>query len=108
DCAVMKFRMDNIPAFVEEEYKTATKNFLAAIHFELAEIRYPDGRVDRVTREWKDAEHELRQDNRFGVQLKRGKEIGEEVRKLVAEEGDEYSKAIQVYNYIRESFLWND
>lgn len=108
DCALMKFRMDNIPAFVEEEYMTATKNFLAAIHFELAEIRYPDGRVDRVTREWKDAEHELRQDNRFGVQLKRGKEIGEEVRKLVAEEGDEYSKAIQVYNYIRESFLWND
>jgi hypothetical protein len=108
DCALMKFGMNNIPAFVEEDFMTAKKNFLSSIQFELSEIRHTDGRVDKVTKEWKDAELELRQEQRFGVQLKRGKDIGEEVRKLVDGETDELVKAKKVYNFIRDWFVWND
>jgi len=108
DCAQMQFGMKNIPAFVEEDFMTAKKNFLSAIHFELSEVKHPDGRIDKVTKEWKDAEQELRQENRFGVQLKRGKDIGEEVKKLVANEADELTKARKVYDFIKGWYLWND
>jgi hypothetical protein len=57
----MKVAMRNIPAFVEEDYMTARSNFLAAVHFELSEIVYFDGRTDKLTQEWKDAENELRE-----------------------------------------------
>lgn len=108
DCSLMKFAMKDVPAFVEEDYMTAKKNFVSSIHFELSEIRYPDGRVDKVTKEWKDAEQELRTDNRFGTQLRRGKEIGEEVRKLIVGETDETEKARKVYNFIKDWYVWND
>jgi hypothetical protein len=108
DCALMKFGMKNIPGFVEEDYMTAKKNFLSSIHFELSEIRHFDGRVDKVTKEWKDAEKELRDDAKFGVQLKRGKDIGEEVKKLIANETDELIKAKKVYEFIKGWYLWND
>jgi hypothetical protein len=108
DCGQMKYAMRNIPAFVEEDYMTAKKNFISSIHFELSEIRHPTGGVDKVTKEWKDAEQELRQENRFGAQLRRGKEIGEEVKKLIAGETDELTKAKKVYEFIKERYLWND
>ena len=108
DCAVMQFGMKNIPAFVEEDYMTAKKNFLSGIHFELSEIRHFDGRIDRVTKEWKDAEDELKRDSQFGVQLRRGKDIGAEVEKLVANETDQLTRAKAVFNFIQEWFIWND
>lgn len=107
DCQLMKFGMKNIPAFVEENYMTAKKNFLSAIHFELSEVRHPDGRVDKVTKEWKDAEQELRQESRFGVQLRRGKDIGDEVKKLVGAETDAFAKARKVYDFIKDWYVWN-
>ena len=48
DCALMKFGMKDIPAFVEEDYMTARKNCFSAINFELAEVRRPNGGVDKV------------------------------------------------------------
>lgn len=108
DCVRMEYGMKNIPAFIEEDYMTAKKNFLSAIHFELSEIRYFDGRVDRITKEWKDAEEELRRDNKFGVQLKRGRELGQEVEGLVSEVTDDLTKAKKVYSFIKDWYSWND
>ncbi len=108
DCALMKYGMKNIPAFAEEDYMTAKRNFISAIHFELSEVRHPDGRVDKVTKEWKDAEQELRQNNEFGVQLRKAKDLGEEVKKVVANETDELAKAKKVYDFIKGHYLWNE
>jgi hypothetical protein len=108
DCSLMQFGMKDIPAFVEEEYMTAKKNWLSAIHFELSEVKHFSGRTDKVTKEWKDAEQELQQEYRFGVQLKRGKDIGDEVAKVIAGETDELMKAKKVYEFVKEWYLWND
>ncbi len=108
DCLVMKFGMKDIPAFIEEDYMTARKNFLSSINFELSEVRHPDGRVDKVTKEWKDAELELRQDGKFGLQLRRGKDIGAQVEALVQGETDELLKAKKVYTFIRDWYVWNE
>ena len=66
-CSMQKFAMENIPAFVEEDFMTAKSNFLSAIRFELKEVHHLSGRVDRITKEWRDVENEFRQDSRFVV-----------------------------------------
>lgn len=108
DCALMKFGMKDIPAFVQEDYMTAKKNFLSSIQFELAQVQHPDGRIDKITKEWKDAELELRQDAKFGVQLRRGRELGQEIEKLIEGENEALVKAKKVYNFIRDWYLWNN
>ena len=108
DCALMKLAMKDVPAFKEEDYMTARKNFVSAIHFELSEVRHTDGRVDKVTKEWKDAEQEMRQDMQFGAQLRKGRDIGHEVEKIVGSETDAYVKATKVYDFIRDWYVWND
>ncbi len=78
DCSRLKFAIKNIPAFKEEEFMTAKSNFISAINFELSQINYFDGRKDKITKEWKDADEELRQNSQFGLQIKRGKDIVDE------------------------------
>jgi hypothetical protein len=65
DCSSMKFAMDDIPSFIDEEYMTAKVNFLSRLNFELSEVRRFDGRVDKITKEWKDVDQELRQHDDF-------------------------------------------
>jgi len=109
DCSRMKFGMKNIPAFIEEDFMTARSNFLAAINFELMEINRFDGRKDKITKEWKDVDEEMRESTRFGVQIKRGKDIVDtKVEQLVAGETDPLIKAQRIYDFIKGWYVWND
>lgn len=108
-CIMYKLAMEDIPAFVEEEYMTAKSNFLSAVYFELSEIRYFDGTVDKVTKQWKDVEQELKLDNKFGMQLRRGKDvIGHQLKTFIALKLDSLGVANKIYDYIKENYQWNE
>jgi transglutaminase-like putative cysteine protease len=108
DCARMMYAMTDIPAFVEEEYVTARSNYLAAINFELLEVRYPDGRVEKITTEWKDAMNKLWNDPQFGGQVRRGKNILEnDVAPVVAGADDPLERARKIYDFVKFQYEWN-
>ncbi len=79
DCSLYKWGIKDIPAFIEEEYMTASSNYISCINFELSEINFFDGRKDKITKEWKDAEKELNyyrlEAGRFAESLKTSKVI---------------------------------
>jgi len=109
DCGRYKWGMKDIPAFLEEDYMTAKKNFLSAVNFELSEIEYFDGRKDKITKEWKDAEQELKRDEKFGIQIRKGKDIMDShVDVLTAGETDPLQKAQRIYNFVKEWYRWDD
>lgn len=109
DCSRMKFAMKNIPAFIEEDFMTAKSNFLSAINFELMEINRFDGRKDKITKEWKDVDEEMRESSKFGVQIKRGKDIVDsKVEQIIVGEADPLVKAQKIYDFIKGWYRWND
>lgn len=109
DCARYKWVMDKIPAFVTEDHMTARSNFVSMINFELSEVVYFDGRKDRVTKEWKDAEQELRSSDRFGQQLRRGKSIVDgHIDAVLANETDPLLKAQKIYSFIQKWYDWDE
>lgn len=108
DCTLLKFAMEDIPAFHDEEFMTTRKNYLSAINFELSEVKHFSGVVDKVTKEWKDVEEELRKNQSFGIQLKRGKDIMDNsVDQLISQETDPLIKAKKIYDFIKLSYRWN-
>lgn len=108
DCVQYKFAMNNIPAFVEEEHMTAKSNFISAINFELAEIRYFNGKVDKITREWRDADKELQLHKNFGLQIKKSKGVMEDnIKGVVAGEKDSLNVAKKIYDFIKFRYDWN-
>lgn len=109
DCVLYEYAMENIPAFVEEEYMTSKNNFLSSIHYELMQVRYFDGRVDKVTKEWKDVVGELKADENFGAQLKKGRSIlTDPVLKAIGQEKDPMKRAELVYDFVKNSYRWNE
>ena len=108
DCVQFKFGMQNIPAFKDEDYMTARSNFLSAINFELAQITHPDGRIDKITTEWKEAEKELKEHANFGVQVKRARKLFEDkVKEVLSAEKDQKAITQNLYNYFKGNYLWN-
>jgi hypothetical protein len=108
DCAFLKYRMEKIPAFKEEEYMTAKSNFLSAITFELVEVKSFDGRVFKYTREWKDVEEELRTHADFGIQIKKAKNLFDDLLpQLLAGITDEKERALKLYRFVSSLFDWN-
>src|SRR5690606_20493425 len=100
--------MNNIPAFVEEDYMTARKNFESAIEFELSEIKHFNGVLDKITKDWKDVEEELRMNKSFGIQLKRGEDVVDDsIEALIKQETNALAKAKKIYQFIQNRFTWN-
>jgi len=109
DCSLYKYAMQDVPAFVEEDYMTAKVNFVSSINFELSEVQYFDGRKDKITKEWKDIDQELRNNPSFGGQLRKGRDIFKEnLSQLVATEIDSLKKARQIFDFIKNWYTWND
>jgi len=109
DCALYKYTMVNVPAFVEEDYMTAKSNFISSINYELSEVRQFDGRVVKYTKTWKDVDKEMNQDEDFGAQIKKGRNIWEsKVAAISVTEQDPLKKASLVYNLIKDWFVWNE
>lgn len=107
DCGRYKFAMENIPAFKEERYMTAKSNFLAAVYFELSEVRYFDGRVDKITKDWKDTDTEIRTQPKIGSQLKKGKDILQKIEPQLTGITDPLEKAKIIYTFIQNWFDWD-
>jgi hypothetical protein len=109
NCASTRYVMKDIPAFKEEEYMSAKENFMSALNFELSEVRHWDGRVNKITKEWKDADEELRQDDKFGQQLRKNRDAFEDHLSVsVLSDADPLSKARKVYDYVKFAMVWND
>lgn len=109
DCVQYRWAVENVPAFLEEEYMTSRKNFVSAVKFELIQIEYFDGRKDRVTKEWKDADQEMRIHEGFGTQLKKGKDVVDErLARSVTAAADSLSAAKEIFEAIRLHFRWNE
>lgn len=108
DCVWGKYAMENVPAFVEEDYMTAKANFISTINYELSQVKYFDGRVDNYTKSWADVDMELRTHPDFGSQIKKAGVLFEDlVRVGIGFEADPVKKANQIYEYIKHWFTWN-
>jgi len=108
DCSKITYRMETIPAFLEEENMTAPENFLSAINFELAMVSDYRGTKHKITQDWKDVDAVLKKADYFGNQIKKKDLFKDQVALLSLNKPDELSKAKAVYDYIKGWYKWNN
>lgn len=109
DCSRSKYVMLDVPAFKEEDFMTAKSNFLSAINYELSEIKHFDGRVEKFTKDWKSADLELKTNEKFGLQIKRGKDIVEDhIELAVLGETDSLLRAQKIFDFVKGWYTWDE
>ncbi len=107
DCSKMIYAMEDIPAFKEEDYMTAASNFKSAMYFELSDYTSYNGVKTKLTKEWKDVDHELKTHEAFGAQLKKKDFFKDKISPLLSGQKDELDKAKLIYKYWQNWFKWN-
>jgi hypothetical protein len=109
DCSNITYVMDDVPAFVEEDFMTSPKNFISAINFELSD--YTDlstGSKKKVSLEWTDVDNALKRDDNFGSYLRRKNMLKDQVAPVIANLIDPLDKAKAIYAYIQKNIKWNN
>ncbi|TCC90543.1 DUF3857 domain-containing protein [Pedobacter frigiditerrae] len=108
DCSRMTYIMKNIPAFIEEDYMTASSNFKSAMYFELSDVQLTNGSKQSYTKTWNDVDYELTSDKNFGSQMKKASVFKDLMPAILKGETDNLGKANAVYNYIKKQIKWNN
>lgn len=109
DCSHITYGMKDIPAFIEEDYMTAPKNFLSAINFTLSEYVNPyNGVKVKVAKEWKDVDYNLKHADYFGAQLRKKDVLKPYITPVIAGKVTLLEKAQAVYTYIQKNIKWNE
>ncbi|MCI0921417.1 DUF3857 domain-containing protein [Sphingobacterium rhinopitheci] len=108
DCSNITYSMDSIPAFIEEPYMLASKNYLSAVYFELEEAIVAGGSKQSFTKKWSDVDRELLTEKSFGGQIKKQDIFKEKIAPSIFATEDLYSKANMIYSWIQKNIKWNN
>ncbi|MFK5878851.1 MAG: DUF3857 domain-containing protein [Flavobacteriaceae bacterium] len=108
DCEVLRYSMKDIPAFIEEEHMTATRNFRSRIAFELSEYVQYDGHVKKYTSTWKSVDKDIKRNDDIGGQLNKKSYFENELPSEIFDERSYLKRAKKVYYHIQNHFHWND
>lgn len=108
DCSDIIYGMTNVPAFVEDAYMTAPKNFKAAIEFNLTEFVDPftSAKIN-VSKKWGDVDNQLRSFDGFGGQLKRKDVMKDRIGPAITGKTNDLEKTQAIYTYLQKWFKWN-
>ncbi len=108
DCSESVYVMKNIPAFIEEDYMTAERNYIARIEYELETFQAMDGRVENYTKTWKDVDKELRTEKAIGKQLRKSIDVEEVLTNEIINETDPLKKTKAIYHFVQDNYTWNE
>lgn len=107
DCEELNYVMENIPAFIEEDYMLSKDNYLSRIKFELSEFHGFDGTKDKYTKTWKDVDKEFRTEKSIGKQLRKIDYLKKRLPEDLFNIDDDLVKARKTYNFIVDHFTWD-
>ena len=107
-CSNITYSMNSIPAFQEEAFMLAAKNYIAAINFELVEIANPRGGVDKFTCAWKGVYQQLMSERSFGRHLKKLNYFKELMDPAILEISNPTLRATAIYRWINKRIRLNN
>lgn len=107
DCATSRYVMRNVPAFQEEEYMTARKNYLSKMEYVLKKMIQFDGSYKNYTKTWKNVDDRLKKHSSIGLQLKKLKTVSAVLPPALANTPNTLEKAKKIHAFVKDNYKWN-
>lgn len=108
DCTYSIYAMENVPAFIKEDYTTSSSNYISRIEYELKTFHGFNNAIKNYTKTWKTVDLELKHDKNIGRQLLKKIDLEETLGIHVINEANTLEKAKKIYNYIQDTYTWNE
>ncbi|WP_375437025.1 DUF3857 domain-containing protein [uncultured Hymenobacter sp.] len=97
----------DVPAFREEPFMTTSRNYLSRIDFELAGVRWEGQPYHAVADSWEKINDDLLTSENFGMQLKRGSFLKEQLTPLLAQEKDPAARVKAIHALVRKAVKYD-
>ncbi|KAA1247054.1 DUF3857 domain-containing protein [Aquimarina sp. RZ0] len=107
DCSHNVYIMKDIPAFEEEKYMTAKKNYFSRINYELKEYNGFDGKNKKYTETWKDVDKKFKSEKGIGLQLKKINSTKNILPDSILTTPNTLEKAKNIHSFISNTYTWN-
>ena len=107
DCEVILYAMKDVPAFEEESYMLAGKNYQSRISFELREFTDSRGIKDTYSKKWSDVDTEIRHEKDIGRQLKNVSYFENQLPPSLLTIPDDLERAKALYRFIQQRYVYN-
>jgi hypothetical protein len=105
---VYRWVKNDVPAFHEEPFMNAVVNYQSAIELELASYKPPfNGIVRNYTATWEGINRDLLDDEDFGLQLKRGGFLKEDVAQIRSNNTTPMKQMMAAYDFVRSNMKWD-
>ncbi|WP_299014152.1 hypothetical protein [uncultured Polaribacter sp.] len=106
-CAIYSYGMYNIPAFKEEDFMLSKKNYISRLSFDLESYTSPEGKVQKYTTTWEQADKKLKSQF-FNNQLSKKKYFKKRLPEQIFTLDNNLQKAQEIYSFIQNHFTWNN
>ncbi|RYU77650.1 DUF3857 domain-containing protein [Hymenobacter persicinus] len=104
---VHRWVMKDVPSLGEEPYMTSARDYVARIDFELAGMQWDGQPYKPLADTWTKIDQELLDDENFGMQLKRGGFLKEQLASIMTKETDLAARVAAVHALVRKSVKYN-
>ncbi|WP_299335574.1 DUF3857 domain-containing protein [uncultured Psychroserpens sp.] len=105
ECNVSKYVIENVPAFIEEDYMTTKNNYLSRIEYELKTVR--GAREKHITQTWDAVDNKILNETALGRELHRTNTHRALIEKKVLSLDSPLERAKTIYKYVQDNFKWN-
>lgn len=100
------YKMKDVPAFKDEPYMGAVRDYLQKIEFQLSTITIPGTWTRNYRNTWEALTTELMEHQSFGMQLKKNLPRDEELSAIMAM-SSKTEKVLSIYRYVQKSIAWD-
>ncbi|MDG5491726.1 DUF3857 domain-containing protein [Psychroserpens sp. SPM9] len=108
NCSVSNYIMLDVPAFIEEDYMTTKKNYLARIEYELKTFRGFNGSVNNITKNWKSTDDEIRKETDLGKELNQQNKVRNLLPDAISQLDNPLEKAKSILRFVQDNYNWNE
>ncbi len=101
------YKVENVPAFVEENFVNNSENYLGKIEQELQTIRMPNEKPKQIASTWESVAKSIFEDKNFGAELIKYNYFLNEVKQLTANLTTDREKVIALFEFVKNRMNWN-
>lgn len=105
DCEVIRYEMENIPAFIEENFITSKKNYISKISFKLSRNKNFNGVITNRPLTWEDIDKGFKEIHEIKSQFNRTSFFSKQIPQSIQDEKDTLKKAKDIYHFIQQHFI---
>ncbi|WP_228446732.1 transglutaminase domain-containing protein [Chryseobacterium sp. 3008163] len=107
DSKTYRFGYENVKAFKSEKFVKNNDNYRTKIRAELHSTFFNNG-LKTYSSTWEDIRKKLWDHEYFGLQYKKEKLVKDLIPKDISEEKDEVKKANAIFDFVKNSYTWNE